>query len=336
MLFAYAEAREAVPADDGGHILGAIRLRQMIAEIDPEDLEATRSLMRLYTVAGFAAEADRQADLVLRIANEDSEALSVKLQIAAMRGRTAEAERLSERLLASDGADIQSLRARISLLASDKIAIDEAMRQIRDWNLPPSLEAARQAVLADLLMRQGNVEAAVATAEAATRLPVTDLEAAASIADSLDRGGAGAAATAYLEQAMTTAAEKEPFADYLIRRHWRAGRLEMARRELERGESVLGRTREPLLRWRLRLAASGMPDTSSDQAASALVESSALLPPLERRAAKTWTEAIRLAASDPDSPAADAAIDAAIEAAPRDGLLRLLRGEKLLSKSQFD
>ncbi len=336
MLLAFAEAREAVPADNGGHILGAIRLRQMIAEIDPEDLEATRSLMRLYTVAGFAAEADRQADLVLRIANEDSEALAVKLQIAAMRGRTAEAERLSERLLASDGADIQSLRARISLLASDKIAIDEAMRQIRDWNLPPSLEAARQAVLADLLMRQGNVEAAVATAEAATRLPVTDLEAAASIADSLDRGGAGAAATAYLEQAMTTATEKEPFADYLIRRHWRAGRLEMARRELERSESVLGRTREPLLRWRLRLAASGMPDVSSDQVASALVESSALLPPLERRAAKTWTEAIRLAASDPDSPAADAAIDAAIEAAPRDGLLRLLRGEKLLSKSQFD
>ncbi len=336
MLVAFAEARESVPTDDGGHILAAIRLRQMIAELDPEDLDAARNLMRLYAMAGFAAEAERQAEEVLRLAGDDAAALSIKMQIAASRGRAAEAERLADRLVTSEDADIQSLRARISLLAAENVDIDDAIRRIRGWSLPPSLEAARQAVLADLLLRQGNLEAAVATAEAASRLPVSDLEAAASIADSLDRGGATAKATAYLEQAMTSASEKEPFVDYLIRRHWRAGRLEMAKRELERGENVLGRDRESLLRWRLRLAASGMPDPSIAQTLSALEEASSLAPPLERRAWRTWAEALKLASSDPDSPATVAAIDAAIEASPREGLLRLLRGERLLRESKFD
>lgn len=336
MLVAFAEAREAVPADDGGHILAAIRLRQMIAELDPEDLDAARNLMRLYAMAGFAAEAERQAEEVLRLAGDDAAALSIKMQIAASRGRATEAERLADRLVTSEDADIQSLRARISLLAAENIEIDEAIRRIRGWTLPPSLEAARQAVLADLLLRQGNLEAAVATAEAASRLPVSDLEAAASIADTLDRGGATAKATAYLEQAMTASSDREPFADYLIRRHWRAGRLELAKRELERGENVLGRDRESLLRWRLRLAASGMPEATIEQTVSALEEAARLSPPLERRASRTWAEAIRLAATAPDSPATAAAIDAAIEASPREGLLRLLRGERLLRESKFD
>ncbi len=336
MLVVLADAREAVPSDDGGHILAAIRVRQMIAELDPDDLVAARNLMRLYATAGLASEADRQADAVLRLASEDADALSVKLQVATSRGRTNEANRLAERLVAAEGADIQSLRTRISLLASEQIPIEEAIRRIRGWPLPPSLEAARQAVLADLLIRLGDLDAAVGTAEAATRLPVSDLEAAASIADSLDRGGAAAKATAYLEQAMTSASDKEPFADYLIRRHWRAGRLEMAQREVERGENVLGRDRESLLRWQLRLAASGMPGVAIDQAVSALESRSSLSPPLERRAARTWAEAIRLAATDPNSSAAKAAIDAAIEVAPRDGLLRALRGERFLRESKFD
>ncbi len=336
MLVAFAEAREAVPAEDGGHILGAIRIRQMIAELDPNDVESARSLMRLYTSAGLAPEADRQADEVLRLANEDAEALSIKLQIASTRGRSADADRLAQRLLASGGADIQSLRARISLLAAENLDVDAAVARVRRWVLPPSLEAARQAVIADLLLRKGDVEAAVAVAEAATELPFSDLEAAASIADSLDRGGATAKATDFLEQAMASAADKESLADYLIRRHWRAGRLEMAKREIERGESVLGRDRESLLRWRLRLAASGVPDAALPQAVAELERISSQAPPLERRASRLWTEAMRLAATSPESPATAAAIDAAIEASPRDGLLRLLRGERLLRESRIE
>ncbi len=336
VLEALAEAREAVPLENGGHVLAAIRLRQMIAELDPEDLEAAKTLMRLYAMAGFAAEAERQAEEVIRLAGDDPEALSIKMQVASSRGRTDEAERIAARLVSSEAADIQSLRARISLLAAENLDIDAAIARIRGWQLPPSLEAARQAVIADLQLRQGKLEAAVATAEAATRLPVSDLEAAASIADSLDRGGQSTKATAYLEQAMLAAEDKEAFIDYIIRRHARAGRLELAKRELERGESVAGRNREPLLRWRLRLAAAGLADPSLDQTVASLEEASSLSPPLERRAIRTWAEAVRLAATDPDSPAAIAAIDAAIEVSPRDSLLRLLRGERRFRESKFD
>lgn len=336
VLEALAEAREAVPLDDGGHILAAIRVRQMIADLAPEDLDAARSLMRLYAAAGFAAEAERQADAVIRIGGDDAEALSIKMQIASSRGRSDEAERLATRLVALEGATIQSLRSRISLLAAENLDIDAALGRIRGWQLPPSLEAARQAVIADLLIRQGQLEAAVATAEAATKMPVSDLEAAATIADTLDRGGQSAKATAYLEQAMLAAPDKEPFIEYIIRRHARAGRLELAKQELDRGESVVGRDRETLLRWRLRLAAAGIADPSLEQTAAALDRASSLSSPIERRASRTWTEAVRLAASEPDSPATLAAIEAAIEANPRDGLLRLLRGERRLRESKFD
>lgn len=336
VLEALAEAREAVPLENGGHILAAIRIRQMISELDPEDLEAAKKLMGLYAMAGFAAEAERQADEVIRIGGDDPQALSIKMQIASSRGRPDEAERLANRLLTSEDADIQSLRSRISLLAAENLDIDAALERIRGWQLPRSLEAARQAVIADLLMRQGKRDAAVAVAEAATRLPVSDLEAAASIADSLDRGGETAKATAYLEQSMLAAEDKEGFIDYIIRRHWRAGRLELAKRELDRGENVVGRNRELLLRWRLRLAAAGLADPTLDQTVAALEQAASLSPPLERRAARTWAEAVRLASTDPDSPATVAAIDAAIEASPRDGLLRLLRGERRLRESKFD
>ena len=45
---------------------------------------------------------------------------------------------------------------------------------------------------------------------------------------------------------------------------------------------------------------------------------------------------MRLASTDPDSPATVAAIDAAIEVSPRESLLRLLRCERRLRESKFD
>ena len=95
VLEAFADARASVPADDGGHLLAAIRTREMIAELDRTDLEALKSLLRLYAMVGYAAEADRTADEILLLEVDDPDAIAVKISVATSRGRTADAESLA-------------------------------------------------------------------------------------------------------------------------------------------------------------------------------------------------------------------------------------------------
>lgn len=326
-MVAFAEAREAVPEENGAHILAAINIRNRLVEIDPDDLEARRNLMRLYAMAGFASEADREADEVIRLAGDDPDALAIKLSVASSRGRTADAERIAARLVDNADADFDSLRARMSLLVEEGVTLDEASRRVRAWSVPPSLEAGRLAILAELQLRSGALEDALTTGRQAANLRPTDPKTLEALVGVLDRVGGRDVATGLLDRVLPVAEEREAVLELAIRREWRASRLDEAGRMLQRGEDLLGRNAIPVMRWRIQLAASGRSEPLLEAVAGQYRDTFAGLPPLERRAASTWLEAMRLAA-DPTSSrlALNEALDAAIEADGADSMLRILRG----------
>jgi len=330
-ILAFAEAREAVPADDGGHLLATINIRSRLVELDPDDLEARRELMRLYVMVGFASEADREADEVIRLAGDDPDALAVKLSVASSRGRSAEAERIAARLVEDSNANFDALRARLSLLFEQDLSPDDVLRRVQAWAVPPTLEAGRRTILAELELRQGRLEEALATARQAAGMRPTDPETVAALVDVLDRAGDAEAASALIDQVLPIGKNQETLFDLGIRREWRAGRLDEASDFLRRGEDLLGRNAEPVLRWRIRLAASGRDEPLLAVSSGQYRESFAGMPPLDRRAASTWLEAMLLAA-DPTTTGASLrdALDAAIEANTADSLLRVLRGRLLL------
>jgi len=331
VLEAFADARASVPADDGGHLLAAIRTREMIAELDRTDLEALKSLLRLYAMVGYAAEADRTADEILLLEADDPDAIAVKISVATSRGRTADAERLASRLASLEDADISSLRSRLQVLAQENLTFDEAIRRVRTWTVPANLAAAKEALLADMQLRRGLRDDALASVNAAVRLRPTDPGTVAAVADVLDLMGDSARATTVIEEAVVAGRDKQALVDLAIDRHVKAGRLDAASAEVSRATDLLGRDSRELLEWRLRLAALGVADPAIEAAAEAYRRSIAGLPAVERRNRQAWLDAVVLAVGGQrSSPAFVDALDAAIEAMPSDVLLRLLRGESRL------
>ncbi|MBM4106649.1 MAG: hypothetical protein FJ257_10280 [Phycisphaerae bacterium] len=333
LLETFADARESVPTSDGGHLLAAIRTREMIAELDRTDVDAVKALLRLYAMVGYAAEADRTADEVLLLEPDDPDAISVKISVATSRGRTADAERLATRLTSLEDADISSLRARLQVLSQENLTFDEAIRRVRTWTVPANLAAAREAILADMQVTRGLRDDALASVNAAVRLRPTDPGTVAAIADVLDLLGDPARGSTVIEDAVVAGRDKEALVDLAIDRHVKASRLDAASAEVARATDLLGRDSRRLLEWRLRLAALGVADPSIDAAAEAYRRSIAGLPAVERRSRQAWLDAVLLAARGPrSSPAFAEALDAALELAPGDVLLRLLRGEQRLQE----
>ena len=332
VLRAFAEAREAVPSADGRHLLAAIQAWQRLSDLDPDDRDLRRRLLRLYARAGFASEADQQAERLLTDDPDDAEALRVRLEIASIRGRTDEARRFATRLLARPDATFDELRARALVEFRESRDPAELLRQIRRWSLPASLEAGRRAVIADLMLRSGDPEEALAEAESALQLQPEDPGTIAVLAELLDRFGRGADVNRMIERAILRSPRRDEVAEVAIGRLWRANRLEAARTELDKAEGAFGREDPRWLRWRLRLAAMGSEDPLAPMAARTLRD----LPGLdlaEARLARIWATALE-AAIDETLPNARRreALRPAIEAMPQDPLLRYLRGRLRLEE----
>lgn len=326
-ILAFAAAREAVRTDDRRHLLATINIYTRLAELDPDDLDTRRNLMRLYALVGFGTEAEREADAVLGLAGEDPDALAVKLSVAKSRGRSDDADRLASRLLAASDADFDALRTRLALTLDGDLSLADALTQVRGWSLPPALEAGRLAIVAEMELRGGDPAAALATANQAASLDSIDPKAIAAIADLFDQLARPDLADAMLEARIESMERPSQVIDAAMRRLWRSSRIASGMDLLTLGEARLGRSDPLILQWRIRIAALGGGARLLDVNAASYEASFEKLDPIQRRAAGTWLAAMLLAA-DGDASASElqAALDAAIEADGTDSMLWFLRG----------
>ena len=330
VLLAFAKAREAVPLEEGQHLMPAIQARLRLAELRPGDAELELDLMRLFARAGLAAEADLQAERILSRDPQNAEALRIRVQIAAMRGRNDEVQQLSAKLLARPDASFDELRTRAAAAFQEQRDPEELLRQMRRWSLPASLEPAREALVADILFRTGKVEEAQRGLDAAIAARPRDAGTVLMLVDMLDRLGQRERADALLAEAITLSPDREVVAEAAIARQWRANRMLAAREEIEKAEAAFGREDPRWARWRLRLAAIDPSDPLA-VAAAKILQDRTEGDLAEVRAGRAWAAAIAAQGDDRLSDEEKASrLDEGVRSVPGDSTLLMLRGRQAL------
>lgn len=330
VLLAFAKAREAVPLEEGQHLMPAIQARLRLAELRPDDPELELDLLRLFSRAGLAAEADLQAERILARDPENAEALRIRVQVASMRGRNAEAQQQAARLLARSDATFEELRTRAAAAFQEQQDIEELLREMQRWSVPVHLEPARQALVADILFRTGKAEEAQRRLDTALAASPGDAGTVSLLVEMLDRLGQRERANALLAEAITASPDRELVAEYAIAREWRANRIAAAREEIEKAEAAFGREDPRWARWRLRLAAVDPSDPAAAKAAAILAErTDGDL--AEVRAGRAWAAAIA-AQSDDRLAAAEKAnrLEEGLRSVPGDSTLLMIRGRQAL------
>lgn len=331
VLLAFARAREAVPLEEGRHLMPAIQARLRLEEISPDDLERSIELMRLFARAGLSTEADLQAERILARDPDNAEALRIRVEIASIRGRSEDAQRFAARLLQRPDATFEELRTRAMAQFRESRDIDELLREMRRWALPAPLEAARRALIADVLYRTGRPEQGASELDATIALRPRDPGTIELVVDLLDRSGDRARGDSLLEESISRSMDRPRTAEFAISRQWRANRIALAREELDKAEAAFDRNDPRWARWRLRLAALDPADPKA-AAAARLLEERSEGELGELRADRGWARAV-VAAGDEKLSAAErrSRLDEGLVRAPGDTTLLMLRGRQKLA-----
>ena len=114
LVRAVAVSRLRIEEPDGGHLPRAAVLFQRVVELDPDDLEARKELLRVYPRLGFLRETLDMADSILESNAEEAEALEARVQILAALGRWTEAADACARLVDRDPGSARWKRLQVS------------------------------------------------------------------------------------------------------------------------------------------------------------------------------------------------------------------------------
>ncbi len=108
---AYAKARQEVPRPNGRHLTDAIAVLRRVITSEPDNLEAGRTLLKLYTRVGYITEAAELAQSLLRYAPQDAELLEIRFQALLLRQDYAGVLKETEQLATSTGTSEQAAMA---------------------------------------------------------------------------------------------------------------------------------------------------------------------------------------------------------------------------------
>lgn len=136
VVFAVASSRYAVPEQDDGHLLPALRLFRRAAELKADDLPSREVLLKLYPQQGFLREAMDTADEVLSMAPGHPEALETRARGYAAMGRWPEATADSEELVRLYPNEERWKQMQVSVALAGGMTPDEVLVMTEAW--PPA------------------------------------------------------------------------------------------------------------------------------------------------------------------------------------------------------
>lgn len=136
VVFAVASSRFAIPEQDDGHLVPAMRLFRRAAELKEDDLASREFLLELYPSQGFLREAMDTADEVLELSPGHPEALATRARGYAAMGRWSEAAADSEELVRLYPSQERWKQMQVSVALAGGKTPDEVLVLTESW--PPA------------------------------------------------------------------------------------------------------------------------------------------------------------------------------------------------------
>ena len=155
LVRAVAVSRLRIEEPDGGHLPRAAVLFQRVVELDPDDLEARKELLRVYPRLGFLRETLDMADSILESNAEEAEALEARVQILAALGRWTEAADACARLVDRDPGSARWKRLQVSTALASGLEPAEVVELAQAWPKGPIDDGLDDLVLAALFSLAG-------------------------------------------------------------------------------------------------------------------------------------------------------------------------------------
>lgn len=191
ILYEYGDAREKVPAANGGHIIEAIRIFEQYLQVAPTDQthDVRHRLLKLYGMAQYNREARTLAGRLLDRDPRDAEALQAEVQAMQNDGNYQEALGACRKLNQLTPLDLKWQWEELSLMdkldqSADEL-ISHANRLLQDHPGDPRF----QALLAVAYAKAKKTDEARKALAAAAALPPADVDSSLRILELLYRNG---------------------------------------------------------------------------------------------------------------------------------------------------
>ncbi len=358
-LLKLARCRAEVPAPNQRHLVDAAGFYREVVRLRPGNVEALKGLLDIYRRIGYAPELERIADELLRIEPDNVPAIESRTALAFQRGSWKEAIDGSERLMAIEPNAYKWRALHLEFLRKSDPEIESRLKAINRWIEAGEPDGRYRLFLADTLRQMNRNDEAKQAAIAAVEKGMPDAQTLTVLLDLLDLLKLGDQSAKAVERALAAGLPRSAVVQMQVHRHYRAGRLDIARQELAAalaaldanaaGSATAQEDRDDLLRWQVRIAEVERDAVAADAAIAALrqrMQSAGAGAAAESRAdAETtvrWMDAIQ-ASRGFDGGHANTApriamgqLQRALADNPRDSLLLLRAGDIALRAGEVD
>jgi predicted Zn-dependent protease len=303
-LLKLAETRANVPQPDKRHLVDATRFYEAALVLDPKNQTALAALVRLYSELRMGNELGRAADALLALDSKNVAALEARILIAGSKGRYKDAVADTERLIAIAPDNYRWRATLLSLLQADGVPLPERAALVERWIAAGESDGRYRLFLAALAIEERDQAKAVDAASKAASLGLPDAATLGELLNLLDTLRIPAQIDVAIDASRAKGVDSAAIAGMQIERHWLAGRLELAEKELAQQIEAAGKAGQTpasadrrkalaFLRWQILLAELDRDPVRSD---AAIAEAKALVASDEALKAETasWLEAIQV------------------------------------------
>jgi tetratricopeptide (TPR) repeat protein len=274
-LLKLARCRAEVPSPNQRHLVDAAGFYREVIRLNPGNVEALKGLLDIYRRIGFAPELERIADELLRIEPNNVPAIESRTALAFQRGSWKEAMEGSERLMAIEPDAYKWRALHLEFLRKSDPEIETRLKAINRWIEAGEPDGRYRLFLADTLRQMNRNDEAREAAIAAVEKGMPDAQTLTVLLDLLDLLKLSDQSAKAVERALAAGLPRSAVVQMQVHRHYRGGRLDLARSELAAALSVLeasapAKDREELLRWQVRIAEIDRDRVTSDAAIATL------------------------------------------------------------------
>ena len=355
-LLKLARCRAEVPSPNQRHLVDAAGFYREVIRLRPGNVEALKGLLDIYRRIGYAPELERITDELLRIEPNNVPAIESRTALAFQRGSWKEAIEGSERLMSIEPDAYKWRALHLEFLRKSDPDIESRLKAINGWIAAGEPDGRYRLFLADTFRQMNRDEEAKQAAIAAVEKGMPDAQTLTVLLDLLDLLKLGDQSAKAVERALAAGLPRSAVVQMQVHRHYRAGRLSIAREELAAALAALdanaadaGKDRDELLRWQVRIAEVDRDPVTADAAIASLrqrVQASGVSQDGESRAeAETtvrWMDAIQASRGFDGGPTtappriAMGQLQRALADNPRDSLLLLRAGDIALRAGEVD
>lgn len=330
-LLAYATSRSKVELPNGRHLPEAIQWFEALRSLRPDDATVRRSLLDLYTQAGYGTEAITLADAVLAADPNDIDALRAKSIALSRAARFDEALSVSLRLNEAAPLDLDGHTQTYWLLRKTQAPPDRILARYRDLLAQHPDDPRFEMLLGIATGDNGDRDGALALLRSAAARTPPDAAFVAQLARIFDQQRLFDESQQILRRAAERADDPSVVL-VLVQRLWQDGQYAQAADRLAALDPASPASDTQLLAWRaLALLSLGRADE-----ARAVIDALANRP--NDNAAKGWVSALRTRIESTALPPATliARYQAALSRGGDNGVVRFWLGEAYQQLGELD